>query len=226
MMKSIIVIGLLAIVTVLSGPTPPSLPQQFTTNFTVILTDFVTKNDKGRFEGFFALDYKNGGARLEIGGEEYIPLSFHTNFIATPNDTDGTVTGYMYEGELCWNAGSVSKSWLIFFPFQLPDNSTYAGDKVVNGVDCQHWWFNAYDEDYRVDVYVTKDDIPVIERIILNDIPYSGPIQFDFLSTQPGPFDPSIYSPPNVQYDLECNPVNYQTKRGYLPSVLRLLINH
>ena len=58
-------------------------------------------------------------AFLSMGGEEFVPIYLHSNMVAHPDDSaDGEITGYIFEGSLCWNMGNVPKSWLIVIPLQ------------------------------------------------------------------------------------------------------------
>jgi len=212
-------IFLFAVIALSVAPKPPTLPQQFTTNYTVIASNWVTPTQAQVFEGFFALDYINGGLRFEIGGEEFIPIYFHTTFIASPDANQGVITGYMFERHLCWNGGAVDSQWLIIVPFQIPDNASYMGTDIVNGVKCSVWSFVPYDP-YTVTVYVTMDTV-VISRVLFDNIDVVGTLQWDFFNTQKGPFDPMIYAPPDQVYDVNCTtPFNFRKTMKRFASML------
>jgi hypothetical protein len=206
-MRSLVLIAaILCVAGTVLCQTPPKLPQQFYTNFTLVLPGYVSPTDSPVFvSGFFALDYKNAGSFLEVGGEEYVPLSFHTSLVASP-DGQGAVTGYMYEGPLCWNFGSIPASLLIFFPFQLPSNASFVGNKVVAGQACTGWEFEAavFGVTAPVTIWVSTKSTTIVQ-IDVDDLEYLGDLQLNFFNTVAGPFSPSIYAPPNkVNPKLDC----------------------
>jgi len=204
-MKAVIlfIFSLFVLSTLSTRATPPDLPQQFTTNFTVVAPNYVSDTTTEVFTGFFALDYVNGGGRLEIGGEEFVPAYFHTNFIASPDPNFGVIKGYMFERNLCWIGGNVDANWIVIFPFQIPPNATYMGTVTVNNTKCTEWLFQIPGYGYWVTVDVRVND-PSIVRIQVDSLQYLGTLIWNFYDTVKGPFDPSIYDSPDVQYGLNC----------------------
>ena len=99
-----------------------------------------------------------------------MPLYVHTNAIANPTVNPGQLTGYLFEGDICWTQ-SVSavcrfpaylcrdinyifpQFWLQLFPLDIPANATYVGDKTINGTACSVWTWNPY-ESYYIDVCI------------------------------------------------------------------------
>jgi len=178
--------------------TPPLLAKQFTTNWTIAAVNWVGPGAPV-FAGYLALDDKNGGGRLEFGGEEFIPLYVHTNAIANPNVVPGQLTGFLFEGAICWTQ-SVSRVWLQLFPLVIPPNAIYVGDKTVNGVPCSVWTWAPYST-YFIDMWVNKKSTPAghaIVQILIKNSPYVGDILWGFTNTVPGPFSTNIYNPPKL----------------------------
>jgi len=178
--------------------TPPALGKQFTTNWTLTAVNWVGPGAPV-FSGWLALDDINGGASLSFGGEEFIPLYVHTNAIANPNVNPGQLTGYLFEGPICWTQ-SVSRFWLQLFPLSIPPNATYVGDKTVNGVPCSVWTWTPY-ESYYIDMWVNKKTTQwgsAIVQILIKNSPYVGDVLWGFSNTNVGPFNPHIYDPPNL----------------------------
>jgi len=184
-------------------PTPPPIAKQFRTNFTLSIVDF-NSNPNSLFQGYLAVDYVNGGGLFSFGGEEYIPLYFHTNLIASPNAAN--ITGYMFQEQLCWNTGMVPLDYLQIFPIEIPSNATYIGQQTVNGIKCTVWlWPESFDY-YGADIemWVSQSNDAIV-RIVMTQIEYIGELQWDFSNTQVGKFNPDIYSPPN----LDCPPIPF-----------------
>jgi len=188
-------------------PTPPVINKQFRTNFTVSLATF---NATTFFQGYLALDYINGGGLLNFGGEEIIPLYFHTNLVATPNVQTQMITGYIYQGPLCWDVGVVPITFLQLFPLEVPYNATYLGIQTVNGIKCTVW---LWDENYdgyggTIEMWVSVKESTVVQ-IITGAIPYVNDIIWGFTNTITGAFNPSIYGAPN----LNCPLINFLAPR-------------
>jgi len=188
-------------------PNPPVIVKQFITNYTIVADNFVNYTDS-LFSGWLALDYKNGGGRFEIGGEEWVPVYFQTNLLAHPDDSSQTITGYVFEEDLCWNVGQVGKDFLVLFPLQIPMTAQFLGNTTYNGDKVGRWSWN---EDYYfqslIEMWVTWDG--VIDRIFIEQIPYAGTIEWRFLNTEVGPFNPNIYNVPK----LKCTPAPMSGKK-------------
>jgi len=181
----------------ISKVVPPKLSDQFITNFTVSFVSFVG-NSTTLFRGYLAVDYVVGGGLLEFGGEEFIPLYFHTNIIANP--TPEFVNGYWFEEDICWNMGQLPVQFLILFPFQIPSNATYTGKSVVNGEACTGWLFSESFQGYNgtFQMFVSTETNAIVQ-IIMSDLPYVQNVVWDFFATTVGPFNPDIYNPPAMQ---------------------------
>lgn len=194
----VVVLCALAIPMVASKPTPPALAQQFTTNFTIRDSEFDI-NATNVFKGFTAIDYKNGGGLLTIGGEEFVPFYFHTNFIAYPNKTTGTIEGYMFEGPLCWDGGQVDKNFLVMWPLHIPKSATFEGNQTITGVECMVWQWpvSAFDKDATFKMWVAYDNSALLKWVI-SDPDYSDTIVFTFTDTKVGPINPDYYQPPSI----------------------------
>jgi len=195
--------------------TPPVLAKQFTTNWTITAVNWVGSGAPV-FSGSLALDDKSGGAALSWGGEEFVPIYIHTNAIANPTVTPGQLTGYIYEGDICWTQ-SVSQVWLQLFPLVIPPNATYVGDKTINNIPCSVWTWTPY-ESYFIDMWVNKKATPfgsAIVQILIKNSPYVGDILWGFSSTVPGPFSASVYAPPK----LNCVPPPFGLSKKFVDPV-------
>jgi len=181
-------------------PTPPDIQKQFITNFTIVADNFVNYTDS-LFSGWLALDYLNGGGRFDVGGEEWVPIYFQTNLLAHPDDQSQQITGFVFEEELCWNLGQVSKDFLVLFPLEIPITAQFMGNTTVDGEKVGRWQWN---EDYYfsslIEMWATWDG--KIERIFIEEIPYAGTIEWRFTHIEVGPFNSHIYDVPK----LKCTP--------------------
>jgi hypothetical protein len=196
-------------------PPTPQLPQQFTSNFSVVFPDYVSPtNEPIYLGGFFALDYTVGGLKIELGGEEFVPLSFHTNVVVSPSQ--GVLTPYIYEGPLCWQFGAVPSVILTYFPFEIPANATFLGNKIVAGQPCTGWQFDI--NVFGIITLITPATLWVstktdtIVQMIIGDIDYAGvnQVQVNFFDTILGPFSPSIYAPPTkANPNVVCRQINF-----------------
>jgi len=203
----------------LNGPTPPPLPNQFRTNFTLSIVDF-NNNANSLFKGYLAVNYVNGGGLFEFGGEEFVPLYIHTNIIANPNDVN--ITGYLFQGPLCWNVGEVPLTYLQLFPIEIPLNATYVGAQTVDGTLCWVWNWQESIDSYGSDIqmWVSQKDSSIV-RIVASQIQYIGDLQWDFQNRIVGPFSPNVYAEPN----LNCiNPFNGAfSKRPVYDSLIKMI---
>jgi len=143
---------------------------------------------------------------LTFGGENVVPLYFHTNFIVNPNK-DENMTGYIFQDTLCWNLGEVPVGFLVNWPLQVPLNATYLGVQVINGISCTVWqWQETYSEyGASFELYVSAKDSTIVRAITTVPLFYSTVNQIDFSNTIPGPFNPEIYNPPN----MDCPPMPF-----------------
>jgi len=154
-----------------------------------------------------ALDYVNGGGKLIIGGEEFIPIYFHTNFIAHPDPTTNVITGFIFEDPLCYNLGEVPKDFLVLFPLDIPANATFLGNVSDQGVLCSKWMWDASYDDYggEIEMWISYKDSSIV-RIFLRDLPYVDTVEWVFFATQVGPFDPSVYAIPSICSQMQPRP--------------------
>jgi len=198
-MKSIIVLAVVAVLAVhivSADPSPPQLAQSFSTNFTVRDTKYAA-NATNVIKGFTAVDYKNGGGIFTIGGEEYIPLFFHTNFIAHPDGSN--IEGYMFEGPLCWDGGSVPITFLQVFPLQVPADATFLGNETVDNTVVMKWQWNvsAESQDGVIELWVTYDEFAMY-KLVAKDSSYQDSIVVDFQNMVVGKINPDIYAVPTI----------------------------
>jgi len=199
-------------------PSPPIINKQFTLNYTISAVDY-SDNSTELFSGFLALDYKNGGGRLEFSGEEYVPIYISTNFIVHPDPTTQELIGYMFEAPLCWNMGSVPIDFLVLFPLEIPDDATFIGNVTVNGQLASKWlWSESY-EGYSVEIemWVAYSN-SAIERIYIRQIPYIDILLWEFTNQKIGPFNPKIYGVPNLNCQAGPTP-----ESSSLASIQKLL---
>jgi len=224
-MKFIVVSLYLIILSVVAikGLTPPTISKQFTTNYTIVATDYV-QNATSLFSGYIALDYKNGGGVYTISGEEYIPLFISTNVLANPNLKTGEITGYIYEGSLCWDVGSVPKSFLVLFPLEIPDDATFTGNITSDGKLCSTWmWMESYlGYSVQMKMWVAYQDGSIV-RIYIDQIPYLDNIEWIFYETQVGPFNPNIYAPPKQH--CTSSPMNFEHLFDRFAMMLKLYLS-
>jgi len=204
-------------------PSPPSIITQFRSNFSVSIVDEEFGNVTTFFTGFVALDYVTGGGLVTVGGEEIVPIYFHTNFISSPDPEVGNITGYIFQGDLCMNVGSVPIEWLIMFPLEIPYNATFVGYQTINGERCSGWeWYSGYDFD-NVTVWVSTTDFSLVQ-IDFGGVEYLNAVQWNFFNTITGPFNPKIYNPPSQI--CETRPMSSTMKykpKSLLKSMLTLI---
>jgi len=208
--------------------TPPVLAKQFTCNYTIQDITFANTTDINLlFNGFFALDDLNGGGKFVLGGEEYIPLYIHTNFVAHPDK--GNITGYFYEGKICWDVGQVPIDYLHIFPLDIPPSATFIGNSTnKNGDLLSQWEFVQSYSGYSalIDLFARYADNG-IDKIIISDLPYLDSVTWQFYNIKTGPFDPHIYDPPALKCVsgpfANISPV--KTMRGFY-EMLAMLLKH
>jgi len=202
------------------APTPPPLPKEFRTNFTLSIVNF-NDNANSLFTGYLAVNYINGGGLFEFGGEEFLPLYIHTNVIANPNTEN--ITGYLFQGPLCWNVGEVPLTYLQLFPIEIPSNATYVGVQTVDGTSCTVWNWQESIDFYGADIqmWVSQKDSSIV-RIVASQIEYIGNLQWDFQNRIVGGFNPNVYSPPNL--DCITNPFGGGlSKRPILDTLMKAI---
>ncbi|PRP87803.1 hypothetical protein PROFUN_04277 [Planoprotostelium fungivorum] len=186
---------LMALVTVaISVPTPPTTAQAYTTNYTLTFPDYVS-DTYARFQGAIAIDLTTNAAYFELAGEEFLPLSIHTNFVAQPSSDGSTITGYMFEGPLCWKYPGAPSIIAEFFPLQVPPTAQYNGTSVINGVKVTGWTFQ-FLSSYNVLAWVNVADNSIV-KIVYDTIPYVRHLEVDFKNTVVGTPSPSWFEVPN-----------------------------
>jgi hypothetical protein len=197
--------------------TEPKVPQQFISNITVSLPYYQSPVS---FSGSIAIDAINAGAFVDIGGEDYWPISFHTNLVASP-DHQGNIDLYMYEGPICWNWGTVQTDILSYYPLQIAPNATSLGNQVIEGQLCSGWSFDV--EIFPVVAWVSVENSNLVQ-LTVDNLGYAGAVEITFFDTVVGPFDPTIYAPPNkVNPAVTCTP-SWGTQMSDLLAAGRVLL--
>jgi len=186
-----------ALATAFPHVNPPSLARQFQTNYTVIVPGLGGAANTS-FVGFLAVDDINFGLFWSLTGEEIVPLRLSTNIILHP--TASEVEGYWFFNPICW-VMPISKPIFNLFPLRIPRNATYQGTAVVHGVPCTLWqWIGPREYTFQmwVNQQTTSSGNAIVQVSVLNT-EYVGSIYWYFHQTEVGPFDSSIYNPPNLK---------------------------
>eukprot|EP01119_Soliformovum_irregulare_P006031 TRINITY_DN17787_c0_g1_i1.p1 TRINITY_DN17787_c0_g1~~TRINITY_DN17787_c0_g1_i1.p1 ORF type:complete len:226 (+),score=62.64 TRINITY_DN17787_c0_g1_i1:79-756(+) len=202
-MKTAFLLIVVACIALSSAQTPPQINKQFTTNYTFVATNFVSNTTTSLFKGFFALDYLNGGAVFTLGGEEFVPIYISTNLVANPNVQAETITGYIYEGDLCWDVGQISKDWLVLFPLSIPFSATFQGNQTIDGQLVGGWKWPVSGEGYNayVEAWVNYK-VGSLVQIVFSELPFVGEVKWNFFNTVVGPMNPDVYAAPKIK----CTP--------------------
>ncbi|PRP81601.1 hypothetical protein PROFUN_01108 [Planoprotostelium fungivorum] len=191
-MKFFILMALVAVA--ISIPTPPTTAQAYTTNYTLTFPDYVG-DTYARFLGAVAVDLTTNAAYIELGGEEFLPLSIHTNFVAQPSSDGSTISTYMFEGPLCWKYPSIPSFISEFFPLQVPPTAQFNGTSVIDGVKVTGWTFD-YLSAYDVLAWVSVVDNSIV-KMVYDTVPYVKHFEVDFKNTVIGTPSPSWFQVPN-----------------------------
>eukprot|EP01116_Phalansterium_solitarium_P010643 TRINITY_DN2568_c0_g1_i2.p1 TRINITY_DN2568_c0_g1~~TRINITY_DN2568_c0_g1_i2.p1 ORF type:complete len:293 (-),score=55.42 TRINITY_DN2568_c0_g1_i2:302-1138(-) len=183
-----------------ADPTPPELAPQFQANFTISVTNYnvdVTTN----ITGFVALDNKQVGGVLNIAGEGVVPLYFATNFILYPNKSSDKIQAYMFQDDHClFEVGDAAD---YRFDLRIPKSSKFLRNATFGGFECMVWKVDVQDFPYPLppnnQMWVRYVD-HAVAKIEADDVDDYSKFVVEFENLQVGPFDPSVYNPP----DLKC----------------------
>jgi len=194
--KLSLVFVVLFVVCAIAQPNPPNVAQQFTSNFTLVATKYANQTAVSLFTGQIAIDYVSGGGRVIVSGEEYVPVYLSTAFTATPDPTNGLITGYMWEAPLCWNLGQVPLDFLVLFPLSIPATATFVANQTINGQNCGGWtWESSYN---TIVTLFASYKTGAVAEVIFGSVPYLGTITWNFFDTTVGPLNPLVYAPPKL----------------------------